>query len=135
MRQLTLDKHAQSARTGPSMGRLSAALYVSIVCATDGARFASVAASEHECLARVASYVAEQATLQLWPPSALRVHALLAAGDTAAAVAEYFRQEGQRWDREWLVTAPLDPDPSSTAWSSTIPLPELAPLDGSGVHG
>jgi len=97
---------------------------VSIVCAIDGARFAAVGASEQECLAQVASYVAEQATGQLNPPSACRVHELLAAGDVDAAVVEYFRHTGERWEAEWLVTTPLHPGSRSTAWSGTVPLPE-----------
>ena len=107
----------------PAIGRSSASLYVSIVCAIDGARFVAIAASEKECLAQVVSYVAEQASRQLWPPSALRVRELLVAGDVATAVTEYFRHTGERWDREWLVTTSLNPDLHSTAWSGTIPLP------------
>ena len=128
MPQLTSNEYAPSTDGGPAVGQRSGALYVSIVCSTDGARFASVAASEGDCLAQVASYVAEQASPQLWPTSALRVHELLAAGDAAAAVAEYFRHTGERWEREWLVSASLDPDPHATAWSGAIPLPELARL-------
>ena len=135
MRLLTSDEVAMSTDGGPSIARPSAALYVSIVCAADGARFATVAASEQECLALVASYVAEQAARQLWPPSVLRVQDLLESGDAAAAVAEYFRHAGERWDREWLVTTSLRPDPRSTAWSGPIPLPELARPDGSGLRG
>ncbi len=108
---------------GLAVRRPSAARYISIVCAADGARFASVAVSEQECLAQVAAYVAEQATRQLWPSSVQRVRELLAAGNAGGAVAEYFRHAGERWDREWLVTAALDPDPCSTAWSGSIPLP------------
>jgi hypothetical protein len=123
VRALTSNEHAISTGRAPSIGHCAVGLYVSVVCATDGARFVTVAASEQDCLVRIASYVAEQAARQLWPPSAQRVHELLAAGDAAAAVAEYFRHTGERWDREWLVTTPLDADPRSTAWSGTIPLP------------
>lgn len=126
----TSNEYATATDGGPAIGRPSAALYVSIVCSTDGARFASVAASEQDCLAQVAAYVAEQAARQLWPPSAQHVHELLAAGHTGAAVAEYFRHTGERWEREWLVCASLDANPHSTAWSGAIPLPELAGLAG-----
>lgn len=102
-------------------------LYVSIVCAVDGARFAAVAASEPECLAQIASYVSEQAAGQLHPPSACRVRELLAAGDPLEAVGEYFRHTGERWEAEWLVTASLRPDLRSTAWSGPVPLPALVP--------
>ena len=47
-----------------------------------------------------------------------------AQGGVAAAVAEYFRHAGERWDAEWLVTAPLSPDPRSHAWSGPVPIPE-----------
>lgn len=104
-------------------------LYVSIVSSTDGARFATVAADEQECLARVAAYVAEQAERQLWPASLARVRELLAAGDAAAAVGEYFRHSGERWDREWLVTTPLHPDQRRDVWSGSIPLPGHADPD------
>lgn len=132
MRLLTSNELEMSADGGSPIVRPSAALYVSIVCAADGARFATVAASEQECLAQVASYVAEQAARQLWPPSVLRVQDLLATGNAAGAVAEYFRHAGERWDREWLVTTSLHPDPRTTAWSGSVPLPQLTPPDGNG---
>lgn len=132
MRLLTSNELDMSADGGSPIVRPSAALYVSIVCAADGARFATVAASEQECLAQVASYVAEQAARQLWPPSVLRVQDLLATGNAAGAVAEYFRHAGERWDREWLVTTSLHPDPRSTAWSGSVPLPQFTPPDGNG---
>ena len=99
-------------------------LCVSIVCALDGARFVAVAASEQQCLAQVASYVAKQARGQLRAPSARRVLEHLAAGDAAAAVAEYFCYVGERWEVEWLVTTSLNPNPLSTTWSSLVPLPK-----------
>ena len=124
MRLLTPTEHAPTAVGGSSIEWPSARLYVSIVCAIDGARFATVAASEQECLSQIASYVADQAVRQLRPPSASRVYEFLAAGDATAAVGEYFRHTGERWDREWLVTTSLNLDPRSTAWSGTIPLPK-----------
>jgi len=102
---------------------------VSIVCAIDGARFVAVGSSEQECLARVASYVAAQAVGQLSPPSACRVCELLVAGDTGAAVSEYFRHTGERWETEWLVTTPLHPDSRSNAWSGDVPLPRSCRLE------
>ena len=134
MRRSTSHEDALSTPDRPSIGRPSGALYVSIVCSTDGARFATVAASEEACLAQIASYIAEQTARELWPPSVQRVHQLLAAGDTSAAVAEYFRHTGERWDREWLVTTSLDPNLGSTAWSGTIPLPEPSQPDGTRPH-
>lgn len=131
---LTPKERVISTGSGRLVRRLSAPLYVTIVSGTDGARFASVAASEQESLAGVATYVAEQAARQLWPPSALQVQELLTAGDATAAVAEYFHHAGERWDREWLVTTSLEPNPHSTAWSSTVPLPELARFAGASLR-
>lgn len=124
MRLMTPTEHAPVAGGGSFIGWSSARVYVSIICAIDGARFATVAASEQECLSQIASYVADQAARQLRPPSAARVYEFLAAGDAAAAVAEYFQHTGERWDREWLVTTSLDLDPRSAAWSGAIPLPK-----------
>lgn len=117
-----MNSYARTTGADPAALKAAAALYVSIVCAIDGARFAAVATSEQDCLVQVASYVAEQAVRQLTPASARRVYELLAAGDAIAAVGEYFRRAGERWEAEWLVTAPLNPDPQSTVWSGTVPL-------------
>ena len=103
-------------------GRENVTAFVSVVWAGDGPRFAAVAATEEDCLAQIARYVAEQAQWHLWPPSAGRVAALLAAGDHAAAVIEYFSHVGERWDKEWLTTAPLGLGPTSRAWSGVLPL-------------
>jgi hypothetical protein len=111
-------------------------LYVSIVCAIDGARFAAVAASEERCLTQVASYVASQARGQLRELTARQVLDHLAAGDVATAVAEYFCHAGERWEAEWLVTTCLSPDPPSTAWSGAVPLPRrLGRRDAGVAHG
>lgn len=103
-------------------GHENATVFVSVVWAIDGPRFVAVAATEQDCLARIARYVAEQAHWQLRPPSADRVATLLAAGDQAGAVAEYFRHVGDRWDAEWLTTARLGLDPASGVWSGDLPL-------------
>ena len=122
------DDRARARDTWPAVRRESAPLYVSIVCAVDGARFAAVGASEQACLVQVASYVAEQASGQLSPASARRVNEYLAAGDKATAVAEYFRHAGERWEAEWLVTTSLIQDSASTTWSGTVPLPKRVAL-------
>jgi hypothetical protein len=116
----TRDRAAGARRAA---GRAETSFCIAIVSGVDGARFAAVAASEQECLVQIGSYVAEQARAQLWPPSADRVHELLEAGEVAAAVAEYFRHAGERWDAEWLVTTPLSPHPRSRAWSGPVPIP------------
>ena len=110
-------------------------LHVSIVAAIDGVRFAAAGVTEEHCVTQMARYVAEQAPLQLWPRSAQRVQALLSGGDTAGAVAEYFRRSGERWDREWLVTAALNPDSSTGAWSGPVPLPGRARFGGGDLSG
>jgi len=97
-------------------------VFVSVIWAIDGPRFAAVASAEEDCLAQIARYVAEQAQKQLWPSSAGRVAALLAKCDQAGAVTEYFRHVGERWDLEWLATARLGLDPVSGAWSGGLPL-------------
>jgi hypothetical protein len=102
-------------------GHEHATTFVSVVWATDGPRFAAVAATEEDCLAQIARYVIEQAQWQLWPPSAARVATLLAAGDQAGAVTEYFGHVGERWDAEWLTTARLGLGPASGVWSGGLP--------------
>ena len=122
MHTVTSAEYALTIGGGPSVGQSSTALHAFIVCAIDGARFAAVASSEQEGLDQIASYVAEEAGRQLWPPSAQRVYELLAGGDLLTAITEYFRHSGERWDREWLMMTSLDPHSRSTAWSGT-PLP------------
>jgi len=107
---------------GPALERL-ASLHVAIVCAIDGARFVVVAANESECLAQIAAYVAEQASLQLWPRSAARIRKLLAIGDGTAAIAEYFRRSGERWEAEWLHVICLRAHSRSAVWSGAVPIP------------
>ncbi len=103
-------------------GHENVMVFVSVIWAIDGPRFAAVASTEEDCLAQIARYVAEQAQKQLWPSSANRVAALLTTGDQAGAVKEYFRHVGERWDPEWLATARLGLDPMSGAWSGGLPL-------------
>jgi hypothetical protein len=99
-----------------------ASLHVAIVCAIDGARFVVVAADESECLAQIAAYVAEQASLQLWPRSAARIRELLAIDDVTAAIAEYFRRSGERWEAEWMHVICLRAHSRSAVWSGAVPL-------------
>ena len=107
-------------------GHENATLFVSIVWAVDGPRFTAVAATEEDCVAQIARYVADQAQWQLWPSSARRVAILLAEGDHAGAITEYFVHAGERWDAEWLTTARLASSPTSDAWSGALPLPACA---------
>jgi hypothetical protein len=98
-------------------------LHVAIVCAIDGARFAVVAANESECLAQIAAYVAEQASIQLRPRSAALVRELFALGDVTGAIAEYFRRSGKRWEAEWLQVTCLRAHSRSAVWSGVVPIP------------
>jgi hypothetical protein len=100
-------------------------LHVAVVCAIDGARFAVVAASESACLAQIAAYAVEQASVQLWPRSAGRIRELCATGDAIAAIAEYFCRSGERWDSEWLHVTRLRAHPRSDVWSGAVPVPTL----------
>ncbi len=124
MQGLSGNPRARAAGARRAAKRTEASFCIAIVSGVDGARFAAVAASEQECLSQIASYVAEQARAQLWPPSAGRVPDLLEAGELAAAVAEYFRHAGERWDAEWLVTTPLRPD-LRNSHASTVMSPNL----------
>lgn len=99
-----------------------ATTFVSVVWAIDGPRFAAVAATEEGCLTQIVRYVADQAPWQLWPPSACRVASLLAAGDRAGAVTEYFGHVGERWNAEWLTTARLGASEGLQGWSGGLPL-------------
>lgn len=111
-----------------------ASLYVAIVCAVDGARFAVVAASKSECLAQIGTYVTEQASVQLWPRSVERIRELLATGAVAPAIEEYFHRSGERWDAEWLHVSRVRLHPRSTAWSGRVPLATfLAGIPGHDV--
>ncbi len=63
-----------------------------------------VAAAQDRAIldARLADYVAGNASIQLFPQDAKRVHELLAKRDYSAAVELYFSAVGRRWDPEWL---------------------------------
>jgi hypothetical protein len=83
MQALSGNARARAAGARRAAKQAETSFCIAIVSGVDGARFAAVAASERECLSQIASYVAEQARLQLWPPSARRVRRLLEAGEVA----------------------------------------------------
>jgi hypothetical protein len=70
MQALSGNARARAAGARRAAKHAETSFCIAIVSGVDGARFAAVAASERECLSQIASYVAEQARLQLWPPSA-----------------------------------------------------------------
>ena len=104
-------------RAGPAAKRhiwpagcAGAELFVAVVHATDGVRFAEVADSRPHLVRRLADYVRRRAMHQLSANHARHVRGLLARGELEAAVEVYFRLVGERWDEEWLVTAAVARD-------------------------
>jgi hypothetical protein len=85
--------------------RAHADAYVAVVHAEDGICLVSHAESRAELVRRLAEYVRRRAPHVLRVEHARHVRALLARGELEAAVEVYFGLVGERWDREWLVTA------------------------------
>jgi hypothetical protein len=81
------------------------ALFVAVVHAADGVRLAVAADSRLDLVRRVAEYVRRRAVHMLREDHARHVRALLARGELEGAVEVYFGLVGERWDKEWLVTA------------------------------
>lgn len=77
-------------------------LMVALVHATDGVRF--VAAGQHadQVADSLVDYLRPRCNDALSPAEALRVLALIEAGDTYTAIGEYFGHVGSRWDEERL---------------------------------
>ena len=87
-----------------------AELFVALVHAADGVRFAEVADSRPQLVRRLADYVRRHAVHLLRADHARHVRGLLARGELEAAVEVYFHLVGERWDEEWLVTAAFASD-------------------------
>jgi hypothetical protein len=107
-------------------GRAGGGLFVAVVHASDGVRFAEVAGSRAQLVRRLAEYVRLRAGHQLRADHARHVGGLLARGELEAAVEVYFRLVGERWDEEWLVTAALAADARAdvgAALDSVAPTP------------
>lgn len=88
-----------------------------VVQAADGVRFVAVGVCGDQVAEPLVDYVRQRCDHVLWPRAASRVRALIEAGETYAAIAEYFDHVGSRWDEERLqvhVIARVD-DP---AWST-----------------
>jgi hypothetical protein len=79
-------------------------LYVAVVHAADGVRFAAVAESRHVLIRQVAAYVERRSADALWLDHARHVRTLVARDELESAVELYFDLVGDRWDKEWLVT-------------------------------
>jgi hypothetical protein len=89
-----------SSEPGAQLG----ALYVAMVHAADGVRFAAVAESQAMLVRQLSTYVRQHAGDVLWPDHTRRVETLLTRGELESAVEVYFELVGGRWDKEWLVT-------------------------------
>ena len=80
-------------------------LFIAVVHSTDGICFRAVARTRRELLFRIADYVDYWSGYLLHPKHGRQLRALLARGETEAAVELYFGLVGERWEKEWLVTA------------------------------
>jgi hypothetical protein len=80
-------------------------IHIGAVIGEDGLRFAAVERSASQVRTAVAEYVAARAALTLWPNDAAVVSRCLTKGELDLAIDRYFAAVGERWDREWLITA------------------------------
>jgi hypothetical protein len=93
-----------STRPEPLSAKSAGTLFVAVVHAPDGVRFAAAAESRHELVHRIADYVRQWGGYLLRPDHARHLRGLLARGESEAAIELYFGLVGKRWDKEWLVT-------------------------------
>ena len=94
-----------SPRAESLTARSDSAVFVAVVHAADGVRFAAAAESRYELVHRIADYVRQWGGYLLRPDHARHLRGLLARGEWEAAIELYFGLVGKRWDKEWLVTA------------------------------
>ena len=85
-------------------------VFIAVVHAEDGVRFTAAAGSRAEVVRRLTDYVRRHAAHALYAEHVRHVRALLARGELEGAVEVYFGLVGQRWDKEWLVTAAVPSD-------------------------
>jgi hypothetical protein len=93
------------ARTDSLPATNGQAMFIAVVHAADGVRFAAAAESRYELVHRIADYVRQWGGYLLRPDHARHLRGLLARGEWEAAIELYFGLVGKRWDKEWLVTA------------------------------
>jgi hypothetical protein len=105
-------------------------LYVAVVHAADGVRFAAVAESRHVLIRQVAAYVQRRSADALWLDHARHVRTLVAREELESAVDLYFGLVGDRWDKEWLVTTVVVPTDHHADLPSATPV-----LGAVGVAG
>jgi hypothetical protein len=101
------------------------AVFVAVVHAADGVRLAVAAGSRAELVRRLAEYAWRRAAHVLRAEHARYVRTLVARGEPEAAVEVYFGLVGERWDKEWLVTAAV---PSEDSGGMTALVGAVAPL-------
>ena len=94
-----------TARTDSLPATNGQAMFIAVVHAADGVRFAAAAESRYELVHRIADYVRQWGGYLLRPDHARHLRGLLARGEWEAAIELYFGLVGKRWDKEWLVTA------------------------------
>jgi hypothetical protein len=101
-------------------------LFVGVVHAADGVRFAAATTARRDLVCQLAEYARERAEYALRPDHARHLQGLLARGETEAAVELYFALVGERWDEEWLVTTVVATDgvPDVTAVVGEVALPD-----------
>jgi hypothetical protein len=128
------EERFELSRAGPAVrrhispaARAGGGLFVALVHAADGVRFAEVAVSRAQLVRRLAEYVRRRAGHQLRADHARHVRGLLARGELEAAVEVYFRLVGERWDEEWLVTAAVADDARAVVGAA---LDSVAPTSG-----
>jgi hypothetical protein len=80
----------------------SAPLIAAVIEAPDGVRFVAAAERAEQIAELLVDYVRGRCDDVLWPAAASRVRALIDAGESYAAIDEYFAEVGSRWDEEWL---------------------------------
>jgi len=117
---------AGSTRREPVSAKPDATLFVAVVHAADGVRFAAAAESRYELVHRIADYVRQWGGYLLRPDHARHLRGLLARGEWEAAIELYFGLVGKRWDKEWLVT-------TVTTVSTTGDRPNIAGVLGEVV--
>jgi hypothetical protein len=91
-----------------SVREMTHELHVAAVYASDGIRLLTASRSREAVTECLAAYIHGQADMLLWPADALRVRALLGAGDAEEAIALYFARVGERWEREQLRREAVD---------------------------
>ena len=97
------------------------AMFAAVVHAADGVRFVAVGQWANEMAPALVEYVQQRCDDVLWPCAAERVHSLIDARQPYAAIAEYFKQVGSRWDEERLeihIVAQSDAGPRNGEMSS-----------------